>query len=519
MGRASTVEPEAEMGVLERQMKDLGKDMEGSLSMSERSVGALSEHAKAMRSGASGTLQEAVTSRVAASGRAGAAASRGAGALAGVGSLVSGGLLMVGIGGIVGIGILQGVQKLAKHSPALSKTADMMGQAWSLFWRPFGNALSDKIFPVAEAPLQFSVNWNKWANEGGLLNAFIKGGESIGKWIVNYFKDNLSALLSGDSGDARNSGARLGALAGGAIGGLLGGPVGMALGAIAGNMVGQLTGHLIGELNGVDWRSVMSNTFGSVGGAVSDAIHDLFPDLSPGELLGALAFPPIGAGLLLSHMNWPEEGALFGVLKNRMPDWRSLMPEVPNWRNLTPRLPDWSNLNPFGGGGEEEDPPDPPAEGSREGGDEFLERHAQDVDSTPSETTSPTSGSSSSGGSSWINDKLSNDFSGGFFGFASGGIVSSPTKALVGEAGSEAIVPLDRLPRLMSEGMKSVEGSGPGMDREALTALSEVPDLLRELISAVEERGDLSVSMDGEQVARLTQDAGDRFLNRREVYK
>lgn len=533
---ASTIDPEVEMGALERQMRDLGVS-DGSLSMSRESVGALSEHSRAMKGSRVGTAVAGAAggrmgAKVGAS-RAGAAASGAMGALSGVGSLVSGGLLMVGIAGVVGIGILKAVQSLAKHSPALGKALDMLGMAWDLFWRPFGNALADRIFPMAKGLLQFTKDWNKWAKEGGLSNAFKEAGKEVGRWIYNYFKDNLTSLATGDSGEARNSGARLGTLAGGAIGFLLGGPAGMALGTIAGNLIGQLTGFLIGKLNNIDWRSLMVDAFGPIGGAVSDAIHDLFPNLSVTEFLSAMTFPTVGAGILLSHINWPAASDLLGVLKSRLPTWSHLMPELPtwgslmpslpNWSHLTPRLPDWSDLNPLNRGGNNRNRS---SGGGGSGGvlrDGWAVREAQRRQRERRKKREKSSGglvdTLTSTGPIIPGGLLRFAQSENLIPFASGGIVNSPTRALIGEAGSEAVIPLDRLPRLMAEGMKSVEGSGTGMDGEALNALTEVPDLLRDLIDAVEDGGDVSLNMDGETIARASRDAGDRFLSRREVHK
>lgn len=107
----------------------------------------------------------------------------------------------------------------------------------------------------------------------------------------------------------------------------------------------------------------------------------------------------------------------------------------------------------------------------------------------------------------------------GFREMATGGLVTRPTAAIVGEAGPEAVVPLDRFESLVESsvdlGGDTGTGFGPGrQQRELLDELKSIKGLMER---AVENGGDIVLEIDGTRLAETTERANDRFLQRREV--
>lgn len=121
-------------------------------------------------------------------GGAGGAAA-GAGLLGRLGG--AGGLAKVALGGAIGFGILTATQKLAQASPALEQVTGMLGEALSLFFRPFGNFLAGILRPFAAAGLNMAVRFNELAESEGLAVAIGKitaeAAASFGTGMVNAF--------------------------------------------------------------------------------------------------------------------------------------------------------------------------------------------------------------------------------------------------------------------------------------------------------------------------------------------
>ena len=103
-----------------------------------------------------------------------ASAGTGGGGLGGklAGMAGAGGkFLKVGLASVVGFGILKGVQQLSKAAPRLGKVVSMFRKAMSLFFRPFGDALGRVLEPFAEAALDMAANFNEAYSKDGLLVA------------------------------------------------------------------------------------------------------------------------------------------------------------------------------------------------------------------------------------------------------------------------------------------------------------------------------------------------------------
>lgn len=95
-----------------------------------------------------------------------AGAAGGAGILSKLGGTATKAAMPVALAGATGFGILQGTQRLAQASPALQQTLGLFGEAMGLFFRPFGNALSDIFRPAAEAAITAGT-W--FADHGGAI--------------------------------------------------------------------------------------------------------------------------------------------------------------------------------------------------------------------------------------------------------------------------------------------------------------------------------------------------------------
>jgi uncharacterized protein YoxC len=74
----------------------------------------------------------------------------------------------------------------------------------------------------------------------------------------------------------------------------------------------------------------------------------------------------------------------------------------------------------------------------------------------------------------------------GVIGFATGGVVTRPTRALIGEAGPEAVIPLGRLLDAIAAG-GSAQATAPSQDLyiENLTVIADNPEQLMESLQAV----------------------------------
>ena len=104
--------------------------------------------------------------------------------------------------------------QLVKSSPYLQGILSVMGRAWMLFWRPFGDFLGNLLRPLAISLLRLSVKW-------------------------------LGYTRTPEGKKAVETGMGMG------IGGLSGGAIGTIVGGIAAGPVGAFIGWLVGSLTGI----------------------------------------------------------------------------------------------------------------------------------------------------------------------------------------------------------------------------------------------------------------------------
>ena len=105
---------------------------------------------------------------------------------------------------------------------------------------------------------------------------------------------------------------------------------------------------------------------------------------------------------------------------------------------------------------------------------------------------------------------------------ASGGVVSQPTTALIGEGGeSEAVLPLSSLEGMLERerGRGSASGTGSRIERVEVDtkSLEDKLDEMTRMLRAL--GGDTSVQVGGETIVRKSRKADDRYVNAREVTK
>lgn len=160
--------------------------------------------------------------------------------------------LKVGLAGAVGFGILSKVTSLADAAPRMQKVMSMQQRAIGLFARPFYDFLARFLEGGAESLLNMAANFNEIYAEDGLAVA-----------VMNlpglFFTDSGRASQAGTAGRVAGGlagmagGAYGGAKAGGAIGGAAGSAIpgaGTAGGATAGAIVGGGVGAIGGLLGG-----------------------------------------------------------------------------------------------------------------------------------------------------------------------------------------------------------------------------------------------------------------------------
>jgi len=111
---------------------------------------------------------------------------------------------------------------------------------------------------------------------------------------------------------------------------------------------------------------------------------------------------------------------------------------------------------------------------------------------------------------------------GGGLGFASGGVVTKPTRAIIGEGTeSEAVMPLSRLEGMLDRerGRGSASRTGSQIERVEVDtkSLEDKLDKMNRMLRAL--GGDTSVQVGGETIVRKSRKADDRYVNAREVTK
>jgi len=410
------------------------------------------------------------------------------------GLATSGGMMKVALGGAVALGMASALGSVARRleqaSPALQQTNELFGSAMNMFFRPFGRFLSTLLRPMAMGLLMFSRDWVELTQEEGLSVAIAsEAGFDVGEGGATG-TERAGARAGGvfGLGVGAVGGAAAGAKAGGLLGTLVGGPIGAAVGgtggAIAGGVVGALGGTAVGS------------RLGAEAGRVADAFIEKANAIS-----WARYIPEVRWGSLMNWTGWAEFigrvawGEYVSELK-----WVSWIDEV-SWDIwLDPLV--WGGFLDQLSWGSWVDPlswdfiSEPPWTRLITGVDlgEYV-KGAIGVGGG--------SGSGGDGGSGW-------------FPFASGGVVTGPTRALIGEAGPEAVIPLSKLGDALSD-TGGGDRSGDRRARESVD-LSPLESKMDDVVSELRRSsGDVVVKLGERELLRAVQGAEDKYDSGRVV--
>jgi hypothetical protein len=438
-----------------------------------------------------GAMSTVATSQTGGGGRGGVGSGAAAGGMvarAGAGSLAK-----VALGGAVAVGML-GTLKTIKDltmasSPALQTTAGLFDEAMRLFFRPFGNFLSKLLRPATKKLFEMAKNFNKSVGNNGLAVASVEGFTGI-----DFSEDSLGEKIGSalGAGAGMGAGALAGAKAGGAVGATAGSIIPGA-GTAAGGTAGAIIGAIVGAIGG----SALGARIGeAIGGAAENAGKYISDKLS-GFSLPAFSWPDLPA------FTWPTLPAFPGwpAITAQWPGWPDVTGNWPGWPNLSGLFPGWPDLGGLFPGW--------PNIGALWPGwpDLSFNGWATYVDSL-------NWGSFIDGVdlSSWVSGGKSR------VDLQTGGIVTQPTNAKIGEAGPEAVIPLSEMGQVMSQvraparTQAQTQRSGEGVDRLE-QKLDEVVRELRNL------GGDVTLEVDGRRFGKASTETTAKYQASRELNK
>ena len=402
----------------------------------------------------------------------GAAGAAATGSAAEAGMLAGGmGLTKIALGGVVALGILGAVGKTARlltaASPSLQQTGSILGEAMRIFFRPFGNFLSTLLRPLAVRLLIFAREFTQFANDNTITGAAVPtlGGEGSGEGGALTETERRFSRAGGLFGASvgLGAGAAKGASIGGSLG-LVGGPVGAGVGALVGGAAGGLLGLALGlrggselgtavEQTDIDWTEIIEGV----------ELESFVTPVTLPDFVTAVTLPDFVTAVDLSAFVTSVDltGFVTSVDLNTFVDsvdWdRYLNGLVPAIRSSL------SGFNPFGGGG-------------------------------------------SSGSSDYIPGFLERYFA------AEGGVVTGPTRTFLGEAGPEAVIPLDKF----GEALANAGGGRPTEPQRVDTTSLE--NKIDELIAVVgDSAGDVVLSVNEREIARASRAGTDKFSTGRVV--
>lgn len=168
--------------------------------------------------------------------------------------------LKVGLAGAVGAGILSKVTGLADSAPRMEKVLGQISRAINLFARPFFDVIAKALEPYAQTALSAMAKFNDVFAEEGLMVAIASTGKDMvtknGQAGTGETIGRILGLAGGVAGGAW-AGAKAGGAAGGAIGSVVpgagtaaGAAVGAGVGAVGGGLAGLLAGGAVGDFAG-----------------------------------------------------------------------------------------------------------------------------------------------------------------------------------------------------------------------------------------------------------------------------
>lgn len=213
----------------------------------------------------------------------------GVGSAAGMGSLASripkpiagvsvGSAMPVALGGAIGAGMLSAMHA---SSARLQTSTNLMGQAWTTFWRPLGDRL-DELFirDIAIDLLDETRNFEDTLRNGEWLKGFSE--LSLG---IDFSEDTLAQKI------------------GGSLGMLFGGPL---MARMWSGLAQDMSDAVVNQIENTEWLKTGMENFTAGLDTLGDTLSNATPDV---------------------------------------PDWRNMTPGVPDWRDITPGIPSWTGLS------------------------------------------------------------------------------------------------------------------------------------------------------------------------------
>lgn len=292
-----------------------------------------------------------------------------------LGSLFAGAVAGVTIAGLA-LDFLESItRRLAQHSPMLGSIMDILGLAFSLMFRPFGDILAQLLLPIAIAALELAAGFNAAFGRGETLQeSFMLGMRFLADEFVEaiFSLDGIfvAAITTGFSIIGailgKMIGVKAGALIGAKLGGLLGalgGPFGSAAGAAAGAILGGFIGLLASLI--VAFNSDIESLLGPVGPILSGMLEWLSDIGSPLTRFLMLLFPFMAPFFVLgiTVFDWlmgviPEDWSdLFSVetvleladdVRERVTDFlEDNIPSFDLWERVKNLWPGWPSIPDF----------------------------------------------------------------------------------------------------------------------------------------------------------------------------
>jgi hypothetical protein len=527
MEELETIEPRLDTSRMQR-------DLDGGLQMPRGGGGGLGRSA-------------------AAGGGIGGGASLAGRALAG-GSLTAGGAaaataaIPVALAGIGALTLTKIEDQLAAATPALQQMDTMFATAMRNFQAPLGNALADALMPATNNLLEASIQFRKTAADEGLGQAFEDLQSGFVQPRIGEILEGPGALapigeVISDTMEDVRAGGELGSIIGGIFGGPRGGELGGALGAMMPIALSPLIRTFQTFANPL---AELGDQFADFELDISDLQWtDFVPLLGWGSFVTALAWRTFVDGLnwsgFVDNLTW--SGFVDALSWTRYVSalgwgvyvadlvWSTFIGDV-DWGDYIPTI-DWDSILFEGGGplGEDGDipppgsepgfPPPPTDDGGGGGGpsptpdpQETIQDRIESGDSNPF-TPRQDSGPINVGGGTVAEGRTDLiDSEGNIIGLQSGGIVTGPTTAAVGEGGArEAVLPLDSFLADLERSIRNAMGDAGGGAADA------VDRKLDRLIRAVETRPiETSVEIDDAPIIRAV-DARRTADDRRLVHK
>lgn len=455
--------------------------------------------------------------------------------------------LKVGLAGSIGLGILGAVTKLGSDvSPRMNKNLSMLMTTVSLFARPFFDWIAQWGEDGVQSMLQMAALFNERYAEDGLKVAMQDTGRDIWDKLIGANDEdqgpiethakNLGGVLGIGAGAA--GGALLGAKAGGMIG-MAGGPMGAIAGALAGAFIGLLAGL----------------TAGGLIGGIADRIHDWWTDNVTATDLGAMvmgkfpgwigsegvfnAFPSWIGGILPSFPGWIKKSP--GVI-DAFPGWATwLNPldwDVPTGSEISGMISNkigslsWPNVTKQ----DIIDAADPRKDVSKESNDgidpanrdttmpgrEIWGEGAADPSDHNRNLDSPDeaihrddlsdSQRRSLGGAKSADDRRGRDLQP----MATGGLITKPTKALVGEEGPEIVAPFsDLMSTLQEERRRGRRSRSAGGSDDRVDEIVDALESIEKTLEQIDLDGD--VMLDKRKVGEVNRQTRERYRSSRVI--